>query len=99
MNSYAVAIEAGNNGVGEAWPKVQQDAYITLVAALCAAYGIPTADCRGHFEWTDRKVDPAGNSAWASGGASWNMDAFRGALDGAGTGGGLHRSRPRRTPC
>jgi N-acetylmuramoyl-L-alanine amidase len=78
MNSYAIGIEAGNNGVGEAWPTVQQDAYVKLVKALMTNYGIPLGHVRAHFEWApDRKIDPAGSSRYANGGASWNMDKFR----------------------
>ena len=81
MNSYAIGIEAGNNGVGEVWPDPQQSAYVTLVAALCTAYTIPYV--RAHFEWAPgRKVDPAGPSRWSNptggGGANlWRMDDFR----------------------
>ena len=77
MNSAAIGIEAGNDGVGEPWPIVQQDSYLAGVAALCAAYGIPVDHVRAHFEWTDRKVDAAGPSMYAAGATSWNMDLFR----------------------
>jgi hypothetical protein len=77
MNSHAIGIEAGNNGVGEAWPDAQQDAYVTLVAELCAAYGIDPAQVHSHQQWApSRKVDPAGPSDWASGTATWDMPAF-----------------------
>lgn len=79
MNSYAIGIEAANNGVGEPWPAQQQDMYIRLVNGLCAHYGIPIGHVRAHFEWApDRKIDPAGQSRYASGGSTWNMDQFRG---------------------
>jgi N-acetylmuramoyl-L-alanine amidase len=78
MNSYAIGIEAGNNGVGESWPTVQQDAYVKMVRALMAHYNIPINHVRSHFEWApDRKTDPAGQSRFASGSAKWNMNAFR----------------------
>jgi hypothetical protein len=78
MNHYAISIEAANNGIGEPWPKVQTDAYVTLCAALSTAYGIPVDHVRGHFEWAPgRKIDPAGPSPWATGAASWDMNAFR----------------------
>ena len=77
-NKYVISIEAANNGVGEAWPAAQQDAYIKVCAALQRAYGLSVGDTHAHFEWTDRKIDPAGNSRYASGGNKWNMDAFRG---------------------
>lgn len=58
MNSYAVAIEAGNNGVGEPWPQI--DGYVRGCAALCKAYGIPARHVRAHHEWApNRKIDPA----------------------------------------
>lgn len=77
MNSYAIGIEAGNNGTGEPWPPDQLAAYRTLVGALCAGYRIENRCVRGHFEWTTRKIDPAGSSPYATGGASWDMDTFR----------------------
>jgi hypothetical protein len=80
-NEFAFGIEAANNGVGEPWPAVQQDAYVAMVAALCAAYGLVVAsDIRSHAEWTPpRKVDPRGPARWQPANAStpWNMDAFR----------------------
>jgi hypothetical protein len=79
MNVHAVGIEAANGGTGEPWPDIQQDAYVTLVAALCAAYTIDTGRVHAHFEWApSRKIDPAGESRYADGAASWNMDIFRG---------------------
>jgi hypothetical protein len=87
MNSCAIGIEAGNNGTGEPWPDVQQDAYVTLASALCSAYGIPTSQVYSHAEWApSRKVDPAGPSRWAKSG-TWPMDPFR--SDVAGGGGAL----------
>ena len=78
MNSRSVAIEAGNDGVGEPWPAPQQDSYRRLCAVLCAAYGIGVAQIHAHFEWAPgRKIDPAGPSDYATGAASWNMAAFR----------------------
>jgi len=88
-NAYGIAVEAANNGVGEAWPKAQTDVYPRLVAALCDAYGLDVdRDVLAHFEWCQpscpgRKVDPVGPSPWASGAQSWNMDAFRTAAAGS----------------
>jgi hypothetical protein len=78
-NSNTISIEAGNAGTGEPWPKVQQDAYVALVAALCEYYHLdPPRDVMAHHEWApDRKIDPAGNSRYAMGGNKWNMDLFR----------------------
>lgn len=60
MNSYAIAIEAGNDGVGELWPEVMLDSYVKGCYALCRAYDIPAHRVRAHFEWAPtRKIDPA----------------------------------------
>jgi hypothetical protein len=81
MNEYAIGIEGANNGVGEPWPKVQTDAYVKLVATLCAQYNIPVGHVRAHAEWAPtRKIDPAGPSPWAAGSNTWDMDAFRGSV-------------------
>jgi hypothetical protein len=81
MNTHAIGIEAGNDGVGEPWPDVQQDAYVVLVAALDAAYSIPPERVHSHAEWTPdgRKIDPAGPSRFGS--STWNMDLFRDELN------------------
>jgi hypothetical protein len=78
MNSSAIGIEAGNNGTGEPWPQVQQDAYVALCSVLCDAYGIGVGQVHAHFEWApSRKIDPAGESNYATGSSSWDMNAFR----------------------
>jgi hypothetical protein len=78
MNSSAIGIEAGNDGVGEPWPQTQQEAYTTLVRALCDRYAIDVGNVHSHAEWAPgRKVDPAGPSRWTASG-TWNEDAFRG---------------------
>lgn len=78
MNHYAISIEAANTGIGEPWPDIQINSYVTGVAALCTAYNIPVEHVRAHFEWAPtRKIDPAGQSPYATGRAKWNMDAFR----------------------
>lgn len=78
MNSHSIAIEAGNTGVGEPWPTVQQDSYVALCAALCAAYAIPEGRMHAHREWApSRKIDPAGESRYATDADMWDMDAFR----------------------
>jgi len=82
MNVHAIGIEAANNGVGEPWPHVQQDAYVRLCAALCVAYRISTYHVRAHHEWASgRKIDPAGSSAFATGSASWDMGRFRASVE------------------
>lgn len=78
MNSSAIGIEAGNDGVGERWPDRMLDSYNRLCAELCSAYGIPTGRIHAHFEWApQRKTDPAGPDRYASGAVPWNMASFR----------------------
>jgi hypothetical protein len=78
MNTHAIGIEAASTGTGEPWPYNQQVAYVALCSALCLAYGIGADLVRAHFEWAPgRKIDPAGQSMWASGSSSWAMDQFR----------------------
>ena len=77
MNSSAIGIEAGNNGVGEPWSTPQQDAYVALCDALCNAYGIGVVQIHGHAEWTSRKIDPAGPSRYAWDASTWDMDEYR----------------------
>lgn len=75
-NAVSIGIEAFNDGVGEPWPQVQQDAYVTLVAALCKAYSIPHTNVHAHFEYAPgRKIDPFGPAKW--GPQKWNMPVFR----------------------
>jgi hypothetical protein len=77
-NRYMLSVEAANNGTGERWPDAQLDAYLNLCAALCAHYHLdPARDVVAHFEWTTRKVDPAGPVRYAPAASSWNMGAFR----------------------
>lgn len=83
-NRYILSIEASNNGVGEVWPEVQQQAYVKMCAALCEWLKLdPKRDVFAHFEWTSRKIDPAGPSRYAAGANKWNMDAFRNDVAGA----------------
>ena len=89
-NSRVIGIEAGNNGVGEAWPDVMQDSYVAGVAALADAYGVDAGNILSHREWAPtRKVDPAGPSRFGSinGSGSWDMDRFRAAVNKARGGG------------
>jgi len=76
-NRYLLSVEAANDGVGEPWPNVQIDSYLRGVTALCDSYGLTYMDAAAHFEWTDRKIDPAGPSPYATGANSWDMNAFR----------------------
>jgi hypothetical protein len=91
-NQTMIAIEAGSNGVGEPWPKVQVEAYIALVGALCAWYGLdPTRDIFGHFDYCvpscpGRKIDPAGPTVshprigGLTGAQTWSLNGFRDAV-------------------
>jgi hypothetical protein len=69
-NSYAIGIEAAHSGnPRDAWPGVQYAAYVRLVGALSAHYGVPLARVLGHKEVarpTGRKTDP-----------TFDMDEFR----------------------
>jgi N-acetylmuramoyl-L-alanine amidase len=76
-NKYTISIEASNNGVGEVWTDIQLFNYVVLCAALGDAYDMTAGDAFAHFEWTDRKIDPAGQSWYASGGNKWDMNQFR----------------------
>jgi hypothetical protein len=82
LNTHAIGIEAGNNGVGEVWPDAQLDAYVVMCAALCRAYGIPVGRIHSHQEYAPtRKSDPAGPPRYASSAVPWSMDVFRGDVD------------------
>lgn len=77
-NLYMLSIEASNNGVGETWPLAQQIAYVKMCAALCKWLGLdPRTDVVAHFEYTSRKIDPAGPSMYAAGANKWDMTKFR----------------------
>ena len=79
MNSRAIGIEIGNNGVGEPYPQAQQDATIKTVQTLSQTYGVPAAQVYAHFEWAPtRKIDPSGPSRWSNNqNAKWDMNRFR----------------------
>jgi N-acetylmuramoyl-L-alanine amidase/LysM domain len=96
-NSRVIGIEAGNNGVGEPWPGVMQDAYVAGVAALADAYRIQPGNVLSHQEWAPtRKVDPAGPSRFGSinSSSTWDMDLFRAAVDKARGGAGPIKPTP-----
>lgn len=60
MNTYAVSIEAANDGVGEPWPVAQIDAFFALSLALTAGLDLEPDDTCHHHVWApDRKIDPA----------------------------------------
>lgn len=77
-NGYGLSVVMANNGVGEPYPIVQQDAAVAVVAAMCDFGNIPIGNVVAHREWAPtRKIDPAGTSRYATGSAMWDMDAFR----------------------
>jgi hypothetical protein len=91
-NMYMVAIEAANNGVGEAWGKAMLDAYISMVWVLCDELGLEHTDVFSHAGYCQpscpgRKIDPAGPTpshpdlGGTSGTKTWSDSAFRQYLD------------------
>jgi LysM repeat protein len=99
-NSRVIGIEAGNNGIGEAWPDPMQDSYVKGVAALAEAYRVDSANILGHHEWAPkRKVDPAGPSRFGTINPqrSWDMGKFRTAVNKV-RGGAAAASKPTTAP-
>jgi hypothetical protein len=87
-NQRLIGIEQGNNGVGEAYTNVQQDAILWLCQTLVKVYGKRfgwgAGNVISHREWAGpRKCDPGGPSRWTGAipgcGAArlWDMDRFR----------------------
>lgn len=59
-NSHFIGIEAENDGIGEAWPDVQMEAYAKGCAAIAKYCGFGTDMVIGHKEWAPkRKIDPS----------------------------------------
>jgi N-acetylmuramoyl-L-alanine amidase len=82
MNTAAIGIEAGNDGVGETWPPAQLDCYLALCRELGAAYAIASGRIHAHWEWApSRKSDPAGPPRPTVDGHRWDMAAFRADVD------------------
>jgi N-acetylmuramoyl-L-alanine amidase len=84
-NSRTFAVVGANNGIGEQWPARQQDVLVETCAAICRQAGLKSTDVFAHWEWTTRKIDPAGNSLYAAGGAKWDMNRFRADVISVGT--------------
>lgn len=87
-NLYMVAIEAGNNGVGETWPRIQIEAYLLMVDTLCSHLGLAHSDVWSHAGYCapscpGRKIDPAGPAEGYPnlGPGTWPDKQFRGYLD------------------
>jgi hypothetical protein len=78
-NQYGWSWECPNNGVGEHWPLQLQQTMVIGAAVEMEFFGWRAVVERfpAHFEWTSRKIDPAGNSRYATGGNKWDMNAFR----------------------
>ena len=85
-NTRGWQIEAANNGVGEAWPTVQIDAYFAGSNALNARVGNQPTDVISHQAWAPtRKIDPATAAAvqgpWrprsCTSSGTWHLDDIR----------------------
>lgn len=73
MNTHAVGIEMGNDGVGELWPQAQIDSAFLVSNIVNGRLGNLPDDVGTHqFYAPDRKIDPA--VAWAVEGP-WQPDA------------------------
>lgn len=85
-NTRGWQLEVANNGVGEAWPQVQVDAYFAGSNALNAHVGNRPDDIITHHAWAPtRKIDPATATAvqgpWGPGSCTssgtWDLDDIR----------------------
>ena len=89
-NKDTIGIEAENSGIGEPWPVQQMDCYVRLVAALLEHIDRGPERFCTHYEWTTRKIDPAGpwigGGDWYDGGtvaAQSSANAFRARVEDA----------------
>lgn len=65
VNSASIGIELDNNG-SDAFPSVQVDALLRLLADVCARHAIPRAQVIGHADMAPtRKRDPGRLFPWA----------------------------------
>lgn len=89
-NTRTWAFEVANNGVGEAWPQVQIDAYFAASNAMNAFFGNKPTDIMTHAGYCQpscpgRKIDPATAAAvqgpWKprslNSSGTWNQDDVR----------------------
>jgi hypothetical protein len=90
MNSHAVGVEMGNDGIGEFWPQEQIDAAFIVSNVINAMLGNIPRDLATHHEYApDRKIDPARADAvlgpWrppaVNGSGSWDVEAVRAEAD------------------
>jgi hypothetical protein len=100
MNTYAVGVEIGNNGVGEPYSKDCIDAAFTVSLVVCRECGLLPTDVIHHQAYApDRKVDPATCTAVQGGwypksvtsSGTWSLDDLRAECQrrsDAGSGGG-----------
>lgn len=86
MNTRAVGVEMGNNGVGEAWPECQVNAMFAVANAVNKRLGNQPTDVCTHNVWAPtRKIDPATaaavQGAWkprsTNSSGTWSLDDIR----------------------
>lgn len=85
MNTRALGVEMGNNGVGEFWPEVQIDAMFRVSTAMNIWFGNQADDLASHNQYApDRKIDPATDNVggdWIpsviNSSRSWNAQDIR----------------------
>lgn len=86
MNTHAIGVEMGNNGVGEPWPEAQINAAFVVNNVCNRNCGNQPTDLSTHqFYAPDRKIDPATASAvqgsWqprsCTSSGTWNVDDIR----------------------
>lgn len=85
MNTHAVGIECGNDGIGERWPQAQVDALIATANVVNARCGnLPSDVCTHHDYAPTRKIDPATTNVagpWVPRAinkyGTWNLDDLK----------------------
>lgn len=64
MNTHSVAVEMGNDGIGEPWPQVQIDAMFLVSNTVNRHLGNQPEDLTTHAHYApSRKIDPATSGA------------------------------------
>jgi N-acetylmuramoyl-L-alanine amidase len=85
MNTRALGVEMGNDGVGELWPRVQVDSMFMVSNVCNANFGNQPTDVSTHnFYAPTRKIDPATinvEGSWkpasANSSSSWHVESVR----------------------
>lgn len=85
MNTRALGVEMGNNGVGEQWPQRQVDSMFIVNNICNQRFGNVPADLSSHnFYAPDRKIDPATTNVagpWVptacNSSGTWSIDSIR----------------------